>query len=290
MQKFSLHTHTLGFDGRNTEEEMVLKAQSLGFEKIGFSNHFIVHENIKDSKMYRYAHSGGYHQIYSSSFEEAIEKFKPHYEKIDELKEQTGFPIYKGMEVDFFAYNGWQEGFEKALNILKPDYLIGSAHFIAYRGTLYNSHDIKNAGTEEQNMLLNKYYQNIRLAAQSGMFNFLAHLDLMKKVGLGQEQRWMDIERQTIEVLAQFGAKTELNTSGFKLAAQEPYPSSRIMKLLADYQIPVIISDDAHNAGRLGDHFKEAESMAKKLGIVHFYDPFKRPHSPVLNKKNSQDR
>ena len=42
MQKFSLHTHTLGFDGRNTEEEMVLKAQSLGFEKIGFSMTFSI--------------------------------------------------------------------------------------------------------------------------------------------------------------------------------------------------------------------------------------------------------
>ena len=30
MQKFSLHTHTLGFDGRNSEEEMLLQAQALG--------------------------------------------------------------------------------------------------------------------------------------------------------------------------------------------------------------------------------------------------------------------
>ena len=30
MQKFSLQTHTLGFDVRNSEEEMLWQAQALG--------------------------------------------------------------------------------------------------------------------------------------------------------------------------------------------------------------------------------------------------------------------
>ncbi len=277
MQNFSFHTHTVGFDGRNTEAQMVEQARALGWSKIGFSNHFIVCPYIKETKLYEAALQRGYEKIYSSSFEEAIEKFKPHYERIDELKAKTGFPIYKGMEVDFFRDNEWREGFEKAVEILKPDYLIGSAHFVSANHTLYNTHDLKNASKEEQNLLLHKYYQNVRSAAGSGLFNFLAHVDLMKKVGLGLEKEWIDEERQTVEAIAKAGARVEINTSGFKLAYGEPYPSKRILSLLAQYNVPVIISDDAHDVGRLGDQFDKAEQMAHELGIKKFYDPFEAP-------------
>lgn len=282
MQNFSLHTHTLGFDGRNTEAQMVEQARALGWSKIGFSNHFIVHRNIEATKMYQYALKGGYEKIYSSSFDEAVEKFQVHYKRVDELKEKTGFTIYKGMEVDFFRGDEWQEGFKKAVKILKPDYLIGSAHFVLTRDTLYNTHDLKNSSKEEQNLLLHKYYQNVRAAAESGLFNFLAHLDLMKKVGLGLEKEWIDEERQTVEAIAKAGARVEINTSGFKLLYDEPYPSKRILSLLAEYNVPVIISDDAHNVERLGDNFKKAEELAQKAGIKTFYDPFKTQPQSVI--------
>jgi len=285
MQNFSLHTHTIGFDGKNTVEEMVRAAQSVGFEKLGISNHFIVHSQIKNTKMYTYALKGAYYNIYNSSFDEAIEKFKPHYEEIDEVSQKTGFKIFKGMEVDFFAYDGWREGFEKACEILKPDYLIGSAHFICCHNTLYNTHDVKNASKEEQNLLLHKYYQNVRAAAQSGMFNFLAHLDLFKKTGLGRESLFEADERQTVEAISKAGAKVEINTSGFKLPYDEPYPSKRILNLLAEYEVPVILSDDAHNVERLGDSFDKAHQMALDAGIKSFYDPFRAKSFMLMSKK-----
>lgn len=285
-RNFSLHTHTIGFDGKNTVEEMVCTAKNIGFEKLGISNHFIVHPQIKNTKMYTYALRGAYHNIYNSSFDEAIEKFKPHYEEIDEVSQKTGFKIFKGMEVDFFAYDGWREGFEKACEILKPDYLIGSAHFICCHDTLYNSHDVKNAPKEEQNLMLHKYYQNVRAAAQSGIFNFLAHLDLFKKVGVGREAIWETDERQTIETIAKTGARVEINTSGFKLPYDEPYPSKRILKMLTECNVPVIISDDAHNVERLGDRFETAQQMALDAGIQRFYDPFPKQTFPI--RENNQ--
>ena len=284
MQNFSLHTHTIGFDGRHTEEKMLEQARLLGWEKIGFSNHFIVNPKIKETKMYEAALLRGYQNIYSSSFDEAIEKFKPHYDRIDELKAKTGFPIYKGMEVDFFSYDRWREGFERACEILKPDYLIGSAHLIATENTLYNTHDLKKAGKEEQNLLLHKYFQNVRAAAGSGLFNFMAHLDLMKKVGLGKEEQWLEDEQQTVKAIAKAGVAAEINTSGFKLPYGEPYPSKRILKLFAEYDVPVIISDDAHNFERLGDRFDEAEKMALEAGVKNFYDPFVCHTKQYLNE------
>lgn len=269
MQKFSLHTHTTGFDGRNTEAEMLARAEELGWSHIGFSNHFIVHRAIKEAPMYKYAVKGNYHNIYSSSFDEVIAKFESHYQKIDELKKESNVLILKGMEVDFFAYPEWREGFEKAIAHLKPDYLIGAAHFIEHNNTLYNSHDVKSAPKVEQNQLLYRYWQNERAAAESQLFDFMAHLDLMKKVGLGMEPEWTEEERKTIAVIKKAGVLVELNTSYFKFG-NEPYPSQRIMNMLAQENIPVLLSDDAHAVSQLGGNFAPAKEMAEKCGITRF--------------------
>lgn len=278
MQNFSLHTHTLGFDGRNTEEEMLRKAQDLGWTHIGFSNHFIVHPDIEKSPMYKYAHKGGYQSIYSSNFAEAIEKFLPHYKKIDKLRQETDIKILKGMEVDFFAYPEWYDGFIRALAVLKPDYLIGSSHFVEHNGILYNSHDIKAASSLEQKQLLHRYWQNERATAQSGLFTFLAHLDLIKKVGLGQSEEWIEEEQKTIKTIKKYGGKVELNTSYFKFG-NEPYPSSRIMKMLAAENIPVLISDDAHAVSQLGNHFEQTENLAYANGIKNLWNPLEKTTS-----------
>ena len=41
MQKFSIHTHTVGYDGKNTVAEMILHTIKLKREAIGISNHII---------------------------------------------------------------------------------------------------------------------------------------------------------------------------------------------------------------------------------------------------------
>ena len=288
MQKFSLHTHTIGFDGRNSEEEMVRRAEELGWKKIGFSNHFMVHERIEEAPMYRFAKKGGYSGIYSSSFDEAIAKFEAHYKRVDELQDKTGVKILKGMEVDFFADDKWKRGFEDVITYLKPDYLIGSAHFVEVDGILYNSHDLKNASKIKQQQYLTRYWQNVRATAKSGYFMFLAHLDLMKKVGLGQEENWIEEEQKSIDIIKDAGVMVELNTSGFKKGG-EPYPSRRIMKMLADANIEVLLSDDAHAASQLGNNFDKAYDMAKECGITNFYDE-KISNDFLLNINNNRQK
>ena len=287
MQKFSLHTHTTGFDGRNTEEEMLTKAEELGWTYIGFSNHFIVHPEIKNAPMYKYAVKGGYDNIYSSTFTEAVEKFAVHYQKIDELRRKTDIKILKWMEVDYFAAKEWREGFSQALTVLKPDYLIGSAHFVEHKGVLYNSHDLKTAPVTEQNHLLHRYWQNVRSAVQSGLFTLMAHLDLIKKVGLGQSEEWVEDEQKTVRLIKESGVKVELNTSYFKFG-NEPYPSPRIMKMLADANIPVLISDDAHAADQLGKYFDQAETMAKDNGIKTLFNPFEKSLTMPFNNQTER--
>lgn len=85
MKKYTLHTHTIGFDGQNSVQDMVKRARELGFDTIGISNHLIVNPGVKESKMYLYAVHGGYSTIYSSSFDEALSRFIPHYSELNRV-------------------------------------------------------------------------------------------------------------------------------------------------------------------------------------------------------------
>lgn len=268
IQKYTLHTHTIGFDGQNTVQDMVNRARELGFNTIGISNHFIVNPAVKQSKMYTYSVFGAYNTIYSASFDEALSRFGPHYEELSRAQEQNpDMKILRGMEVDFFEAPKWHDGFEQAINILKPDYLIGSAHFVEYDGKLLNVHDLKNSDANTQDILLSKYWTNLKNAAGSGLFTWMAHLDLPKKVGLGRAEKWSDFESRAVEAAAKSKTAIEINTSFYRPDCYEPYPSNRILKMMAKNDVPVLISDDAHVVKNIGRHFDEAGQLIISLGL-----------------------
>lgn len=269
-QTFTLHTHTISFDGKNTISEMVNRAKEIGFATIGISNHLTVHPDIKHSKFYPIAAERGYRDIFYDNWPELIEKFTQHYIEHDKVRNQTTIQILRGMEVDFFETNQWRTKFESALKILKPDYIIGSCHIIEYNNQLFNVHDIRNADPQTQQQVLNLYWQKVRTAAQSGLFTWMAHLDLPKKVGLGLDEKWIENEQQTINTLAKYNMPIEINTSAFKPDYNEPYPSRRILQMVAEQNIPVLLSDDAHHISQIGRNFDKGYEIAQQCGIKNF--------------------
>lgn len=269
--KYTLHMHTIGFDGRNSVGDMINRARELGFSTVGISNHFIVNPIIKDSKLYPYSVRGGYSNIYSASFDEALARFIPHYDELNRVAEQNpDMKILRGMEVDFFHTPKWRDGFEHAIKILKPDYIIGSAHFVEYGNTLLNTHDWKNADEMTCDVLLKSYWNKVKDAAQSGLFTFIAHIDLPKKVGLGREEKWAEYESRAVEAVARSGGAIEINTSFYRSYCYEPYPSNRILQMIKNENVPVLISDDAHEIKNIGRHFDEARKLISDFNLKKF--------------------
>lgn len=266
-QNFTLHTHTNLFDGKNTATEMIDAAQQCGMVAIGISNHFIVHPDIVDTPSYAAALRGGYAHMYMNNFDGAINEFRQHYDELRQIAQHASIKILCGMEVDFFNTATWRRGFERALKILQPDYIIGSGHFVEYNGRLCNIHDMANADDDARDEMLTLYWTKIQQMAQSGMFNWLAHLDLPKKRGLGRDARWFDTECHTVDVIAKSGARLEINAKGFVLPYNEPYPSGRILNQVAAANIPVLISDDAHAVDQVCRNFSDAEHFAQQCGV-----------------------
>ena len=270
IQDFSLHTHTIGFDGPNTPRDMINRAVEIGLKSFGISNHFIVHPDITRANFYPFAVSGGYGAIYSSSFDEAIAKFKPHYRELRKLSDQYDIKIYYGMEMDFFDSHDWFDGFGRVMRELQPDYVIGASHFIEYDGMLQNVYDLAHADPKTRDKMLAIYWDKMARAGETGLFNWMAHLDLPKKVGAGTDDRWVEYERYAIDKIASSKTAIEINTSGYNRNLNEPYPSSRILEMIATANVPVLISDDAHCVEHVGRHFNRATDFAKACGVHKF--------------------
>ena len=268
VQDFTLHTHTIEFDGKNSAAEMIAAARHAGFHTIGISNHFIVHPDVRRTKMYGAAVAGGYQSMYSSNFDEALEKFKPHYEYLSRLQAQNpDIRILRGMEVDYFPSTQWRDGFARSYEILKPDYLIGAAHFIEYGGTICNVHDMAMVDAKIRDEMLKIYWENVSRLGNVGLFNWLAHLDLPRKLGLGVSKKWADIHEDTVVSIANSRTPVEINTSGFHFDSSQPYPCNEIQKMLAAYHVPVLLSDDAHNINQIGSKFDVAATILRENGI-----------------------
>ena len=292
MQNFSLHTHTIEFDGRNSVTEMLEQAKRIGFSSIGISNHFIVHPNIKQTSMYAAAFSPKkpstkrYHQMYSESFDEAIEKMRPIFEQIDSLSEN--FPIFKGIEVDYFQYAEWDKGFEKALNILKPDYVIGSCHFSINNDKPINMHDILRFSPDEQEKIVYQYWQNEQNAIKSGYFDFMAHLDLYKRQGIGLDKKFLPLEEKTVALLSEYNLAAEINTASLNKASYQKDHFFKLLSLFAQFNIKTFFSDDAHHVGQLGNGYDFAKDCAHQAGISNFYHPISKNNRFQLLTQNPQ--
>lgn len=275
---YTLHTHTIGFDGRNTVAEMIEAARAGGFKTIGFSNHFIVHPAIKKSKMYEYVVRGGYSNIYSENADQAIAKFSAHYGEVRDLREKySDMNILCGMEMDWFQYPEWKDVANYAVTRLNPDYIIGAMHFID-RGAdgVLNVHDIKNADVRESGRLLREYYQNLMKLAEFDWrpmvfrFNWVAHFDLPRKVGLFCD----DMEAAALKTLALNGMPIEINTALMGNRHYGPLGTrARKIRQITAAGVPVLVSDDAHDISRIGANFGVVEKL---VNTGHFYNDFNK--------------
>ena len=79
----------------------------------------------------------------------------------------------------------------------------------------------------------------------------------------------IDYELPAIEAIARSNGALEINT-GYKSGLNEVYPSNRILQMVANKNIPVLVSNDAHSVGQIGHNFDVAKTLIQQYKLVHF--------------------
>jgi histidinol-phosphatase (PHP family) len=111
-----------------------------------------------------------------------------------------------------------------------------------------------------------EYFSLIVEMCKSRLFDIVAHLDLIKIFGFKPNCDLSNILTETAQAIANSKICVEINTAGLRRPCAEIYPNEKFMKILHDYDVPIVFGSDAHNPEDLGRNFQEALFLAKKVG------------------------
>lgn len=171
-----------------------------------------------------------------------------------------------GMECDFVP--GMEAGLEKQLARAEFNHILGSVH---PQVAQYKEMFFRNDPFAFQKI----YFEHLAMAAETGLFDTLAHPDLVKNEYPDDWQldRLMDTITASLDRIAAAGTAMELNTSGLQKKMPEMNPSRSILAEVQARGIPVVLGADAHVPERVAADFVPALEMLREIGFttVNFF-------------------
>lgn len=184
--------------------------------------------------------------------------------------------VRTGIESDY--YPGVERWLEKLHARAPLSHILGSIH---YQLGDYRKVYFKGDVFEYQRL----YYDHLAMSAETGLFDTLAHPDLVKNESPAEWnfERLLDDVRRSLDRIAATGVAMELNTSGMFKSLPEMNPSLSQLVLMRERNIPVVIGADAHVPERVGDGYQEALQQLKNAGYsqVSYFVDRKRREVPV---------
>jgi len=132
-----------------------------------------------------------------------------------------------------------------------------------------------------------QYFTHLAQAAETGLFDALAHPDLVKDIHPDQWQvsRLLTHLKTCLDRIASTGVAMELNTGAEKKALAEWRPGVEILKLMNERGIPVVIGSDAHEPEQVAKHLPSALNMLKEIGFAttSYYRGRRRLDVPIAD-------
>jgi histidinol-phosphatase (PHP family) len=183
------------------------------------------------------------------------------------VREDTDLRL--GIEADFVP--GREDRLAELLAARDFDYVVGSVHFLGERGALdYDKYDIW-AGLDSPDKIWRTYFEWLGEAAATGMFDILAHPDLVKH--WGRQRPWPEKDLRyyyevAMEAIAESGVAIEVSTAGLRKPVGEIYPSRAFLEMALDAGCPVALSSDAHVPDDVGHRYDDALALLGELGVT----------------------
>lgn len=177
----------------------------------------------------------------------------------------AGLPVRLGIEVDYFP--GKEGAIRRVLAQAPFDYAIGSVHWIGPWGFdllgvagLWEGRDVDE--------MYRQYFALLVRAARSGLFQIMAHPDLIKVLGHRPSPR---LDRQSLydaaaEAFLAGGAAVEVSTAGLRKPVGELYPDPAFLHTCARRGVPLSLASDAHQPEDVGLDFDQAVALARDAG------------------------
>jgi len=182
------------------------------------------------------------------------------------VREETDLKL--GIEADFIP--GREEQMRALLEQREWDYVVGSIHFLSEGALDYDKYDVWNSGRSPDHVW-RTYFEWLGELAASGMYDVLAHPDLVKH--WGQQRPWPEKDLRfyydiAMEKIAESGIAVEVSTAGLRKPVGEIYPASGFLEMVVDAGNPIALSSDAHTVEQLGYGYEDAVKFLADHGVT----------------------
>ena len=182
------------------------------------------------------------------------------------VREETDLKL--GIEADFVA--GREDRMATLLDAYDWDYVVGSVHFVGVHAVDMDDYEVYDHRSRGPDELWRRYFVTLGEAARTGMFDILAHPDLVKVWGPrravpeGDLRRFYDL---AMDGIAESRIAVEVSTAGLRKPVGELYPAPAFLEMCLDAGCPVALSSDAHVPGDVGRDYERALELLDSLGV-----------------------
>jgi len=260
------HGHCKYCDGQGNPEAYIRKAIELGMPKLGISSHapvpFYTGWNMNQEDLPRY-------------LQELIDLQKNYAQDIE---------LLRSLEVDYIP-DRMGPAHENIVNA-DLDYIVGSVHFVGTfpDGNYWSIDDstddfargINEIFSGDISKTVTRYFDLQMEMLQDQPPHILGHMDKIRmhnrnRFFFDETADWyVDLVRKTLKRAAEKGTVVEINTKYYKQAGLT-FPSADHFQWMAENQIPVTLSSDAHAPDKLLSGFADMAPVLTKNGISRLW-------------------
>jgi len=176
-------------------------------------------------------------------------------------------PLRLGIECDFVP--GAEDRTAILLEARDFDYVVGSVHFVGERAVDHEGWDVWE-GSGDPDEVWRRYFAALAGCATSGLFDILAHPDLVKVWGAARPMPERDprfLYEPAVEAIAESGIAVEVSTAGLRKPAGEIYPSRAFAEMCVEAGAAFALSSDAHLPEQVGFAYDRAVEFLGELGV-----------------------
>ncbi len=182
----------------------------------------------------------------------------------------AGVTIRFGVEVTWDRR--WADDIADHLRRHAYDFVIGSVH--VYRNSVYAAANVGAwVAGKQLGEIVGPYFDEVEAGARSGLFDAMGHIDFVKRylgghVAPAALADALDLYDPILEALIDTGTALEVNTSGYRQAPGESYPSPAAVARYAELGGRALtVGSDAHRADAFAYALDDGYRVVAAAGV-----------------------
>jgi histidinol-phosphatase (PHP family) len=200
------------------------------------------------------------------------------------VREETDLRL--GIEADYVT--GREDHIARFLEQRDWDYVVGSVHFVRNAAVDLEGPDWEHVWGrgEGADRIWERYFATLAEAARSGLYDIMAHPDLVKVWGSARPQPERDPRHYyepAVEAMLEAGVAMEMSTAGLRKPVGELYPAPALLEMAVDAGLPIALSSDAHAPEQIGFRYDDAVAALRDAGVTELcvFEGRKRRMEPL---------